>query len=237
MSKFAKADLFVPCGGRPESINAGNVKELFDENGNCMYKYIVEGANLFITEDARATLEEQGVILFKDASTNKGGVTSSSMEVLAALCMTDEEHSNLMQVKNGEFPDFYNRYVEEVIMVIEENARLEFNCLWIEHERTGEQRAVLTDVLSTKINDLNVDVQNSSLWNNIEIRKSVLTKAFPKTLQDEFGLDTLLERLPEDYVKSVFGYYIASRFVYKYGLDGAEFSFFEYMNSYTGEEL
>ena len=32
MSKFAKADLFVPCGGRPESINAGNVKELFDEN-------------------------------------------------------------------------------------------------------------------------------------------------------------------------------------------------------------
>ena len=237
MSKFAKADLFVPCGGRPESINAGNVKELFDENGNCMYKYIVEGANLFITEDARATLEEQGVILFKDASTNKGGVTSSSMEVLAALCMTDEEHSNLMQVKNGEFPDFYNRYVEEVIMVIEENARLEFNCLWIEHERTGEQRAVLTDVLSTKINDLNVDVQNSSLWNNIEIRKSVLTKAFPKTLQDEFGLDTLLERLPEDYVKSVFGYYIASRFVYKYGLDGAEFSFFEYMNNYTGEEL
>merc|ERR1712167_218243 len=101
---------------------------------------------------------------------------------------------------------------EEVIMVIEENARLEFNCLWIEHERTGEQRAVLTDVLSTKINDLNVDVQNSSLWNNIEIRKSVLTKAFPKTLQDEFCLYSLLVIFSFDYVKSVFGYYIASRF-------------------------
>ena len=70
---LAKADLFVPCGGRPESINAGNVDKLFDEEGNCHFKYLIEGANLFVTADARATLEASGVILFKDASTNKGG--------------------------------------------------------------------------------------------------------------------------------------------------------------------
>jgi len=35
-------------------------------------------------------LEDAGVILFKDASTNKGGVTSSSLEVLACLAMEDK---------------------------------------------------------------------------------------------------------------------------------------------------
>jgi glutamate dehydrogenase len=234
MSKHAQADLFVPCGGRPESINAGNVSQLFDqESGQPLYKYIIEGANLFITEDARATLEEAGVILFKDASTNKGGVTSSSLEVLAALSMTDDEHHELMQVKGEVIPDFYQQYVEEVTQIIEHNAQLEFECIWNEHERTGTRRAVLTDELSMKINELNVNVQQSSLWDSENIKRSVLEKAFPQTLQKKLGgLDVLLERLPEDYVKSVFGYYVASRYVYKYGMSGQEFAFFEYMNEY-----
>ena len=37
----------------------------------------------------RKKLEDSGVILFKDSSTNKGGVTSSSFEVQAALSLTD----------------------------------------------------------------------------------------------------------------------------------------------------
>lgn len=39
----------------------------------------------------RKKLEDSGVILFKDASTNKGGVTSSSYEVQAAMSFKDEE--------------------------------------------------------------------------------------------------------------------------------------------------
>ena len=107
---LGKADLFVPCGGRPESINAGNVDQLFDEEGVCHFKYLIEGANLFVTADARATLEDAGVILFKDASTNKGGVTSSSMEVLAALSLTDEEFDVHMRVPTNlpeDAPQFY----------------------------------------------------------------------------------------------------------------------------------
>jgi glutamate dehydrogenase len=38
-------------------------------------------------------LEDAGILLFKDASTNKGGVTSSSLEVLAGLAMDDIEFS------------------------------------------------------------------------------------------------------------------------------------------------
>jgi glutamate dehydrogenase len=75
-----KYDLMVPCGGRPEAIDLGNVGYLI-KNGTSTIPYIVEGANLFITQDAKLRLENAGAILFKDASANKGGVTSSSMEV------------------------------------------------------------------------------------------------------------------------------------------------------------
>ena len=85
-----KADLFVPCGGRPEAVNISNVAELFDEDGKCHYKYIIEGANLFLTQQARLYLEKRGVVVFKDASANKGGVTSSSLEVLAGLGLNDQ---------------------------------------------------------------------------------------------------------------------------------------------------
>jgi len=54
---------------------------MFKKDGTPRFKYIVEGPNLFCSEGARKKLEDSGVILFKDASTNKGGVTSSSYEV------------------------------------------------------------------------------------------------------------------------------------------------------------
>lgn len=73
-------DIFVPCGGRPEAIDLGNVNKLI-KDGKCIIPFIVEGANLFISQDAKLRLEGAGAILFKDASANKGGVTSSSMEV------------------------------------------------------------------------------------------------------------------------------------------------------------
>lgn len=47
------ADFFVPCGGRPESVNLNNVDQMFNKEGKCRFKYIVEGANLFISNTAR----------------------------------------------------------------------------------------------------------------------------------------------------------------------------------------
>src|SRR3990167_35542 len=62
-------ELFVPCGGRPAVVNSSNVQQLWSaELGRPRFRYIVEGANLFFTHEARLKLEEWGVILFKDAS-------------------------------------------------------------------------------------------------------------------------------------------------------------------------
>jgi len=67
--------------------------QYFDEKGFCPITYLIQDSNVFVTADARAMLEDAGVILFiKDASTNKSGLnTSSSMEISAAPFLANEE--------------------------------------------------------------------------------------------------------------------------------------------------
>ncbi|ORY45063.1 NAD-dependent glutamate dehydrogenase [Rhizoclosmatium globosum] len=232
LNPLASADIFVPCGGRPESVDITNVIKLFKDDGTPKFRYIVEGANLFLTQEARLKLEEAGVILFKDASANKGGVTSSSLEVLAALAFTDIEFDENMTVKNGVVPNFYADYVASVQQFIETTARLEFESLWREGRRTGTPRSVLSDTLSESIVKLNEELQSTTLWENAALRRSVLSEALPKVLLDKLGMDTLLARIPEAYVKAIFGSYLASRFVYKYGANPSQFAFFEFLAPY-----
>lgn len=70
----------MPCGGRPEAVNISNMNALIDAEGKPHFKYIVEGANLFFTQQARFLLEKRKVVLFKDSSTNKGKLPTSSTE-------------------------------------------------------------------------------------------------------------------------------------------------------------
>ena len=134
LNPIVKADYFVPCGGRPESVNMTNIEKMFSEDGKCRFPYIIEGANLFITDPARQVLEDRGCVLFKDASTNKGGVTSSSLEVLAGLSFSDKEFTEHMAADDdGRFPAFYKTYVEEIIERVEANAKCEFEIIWKQH--------------------------------------------------------------------------------------------------------
>ena len=237
LNPLSSADLFVPCGGRPESVNLTNVNKLFDSKGLPRFRIIVEGANLFFTQDARLVLENAGVVLYKDASANKGGVTSSSLEVFAALALSHDQFDKHMAVKtdkNGKevIPAFYAAYVQEIQTRIEADADLEFECIWREHERTKTHRYLLTDAVSDKINTLNDYVQRSSIWNDVTLRKSVLKLAIPKKLQELVPLDEILSRVPESYIQAIFGAYLSSRYVYKCGLDANEFEFFEFMQPF-----
>lgn len=223
-------DLFVPCGGRPESINLETCKSLI-EDGKSTIPYMVEGANLFLTQDAKLRLEKAGTILFKDASANKGGVTSSSLEVLASLSFDDESFiKNMCVAPDGTVPEFYQTYVKEVQATIQNNARLEFEAIWRENEKTGKPRSVLSDELSLAITKLDEELQHyEELWSNMELRTSVLKEALPKTLQQEIGLEKILERVPDNYLRAIFGSYLSSRFIYEVGATPSQFAFFEFM--------
>eukprot|EP01065_Artemidia_motanka_P026959 TRINITY_DN32198_c0_g1_i1.p1 TRINITY_DN32198_c0_g1~~TRINITY_DN32198_c0_g1_i1.p1 ORF type:complete len:1092 (+),score=422.20 TRINITY_DN32198_c0_g1_i1:77-3277(+) len=232
----ASADLFVPCGGRPESVNLSNVNRLFNAKGEPRFKIIVEGANLFFTQDSRMQLEKAGVHMIKDASANKGGVTSSSLEVLSALALSDEEYARLMCAPEAgaspdRMPDFYKAYVAEVQTRVEENARLEFECIWKEAQRTGKPNCVLSDEVSAKINEMNDAIQSSSLWNDEQLKRAILKQYVPRTLLQQIGLDALVSRVPLPYLKSIFGAYIAARYVYLKGPSANEFAFFDYITN------
>ncbi|KAK5664352.1 hypothetical protein OQA88_575 [Cercophora sp. LCS_1] len=223
-------DMFVPCGGRPESIDLVSANKLI-KDGKATIPYIVEGANLFITQDAKLRLESAGCIVFKDASANKGGVTSSSLEVLASLSFDDKSFvENMCHDSRGNAPEFYKAYVKEVQNTIRENARLEFEAIWREHEQTGVPRSILSDKLSVAITTLDEELQHSELWDNERIRRSVLADALPNLLIEKIGLDTIIQRVPDSYLRAIFGSYLASRFVYEFGSSPSQFAFYDFMS-------
>lgn len=223
-------DCFVPCGGRPESIDLSTVGNLI-KDGKCIVPYIVEGANLFITQDAKLRLEKAGCILYKDASANKGGVTSSSLEVLASLSFDDAGFlENMCVHTDGTTPPFYTEYVKSVQETIKRNAELEFEAIWREYELTKIPRSTLSDTLSLAITKLDEELQNSDLWHNIELRRSVLDDALPHLLLEKIGLDKIIERVPDAYLRAIFGSFLASRFVYEHGPNPSQFAFFDFMS-------
>jgi len=226
------ADFFVPCGGRPGSINNENVDKLFQEDGKPRFGNIVEGANLFVTEGARDVLQDRGVSLYKDASTNKGGVTSSSLEVLAGLALNDNEFASMMCVQDdGTVPDFYKSYVQDIIRVVETNAKMEFELVYQQTQK-GQRSTRATEELSEAMNGLNDVIGASKLWDNKRVRRKVLENAIPKSLQEhaEGGLDTILERVPENYLQAIFSMTLASQFIYKHGSESSPYAFYEFMS-------
>jgi glutamate dehydrogenase len=227
-----KADIFVPCGGRPSSVNINNWTEWVDEKGQPRFAVIAEGANLFITQQARLRLEEKGVILYKDASANKGGVTSSSLEVLSALALTDKEFEELMIVRNGKISSFRKTYVAEIIDHISDNARREFEIIWRENRRTRIPRSILSDTISEKINAIKDGIMASALFEDKTLVRKVIEVGCPPVLCNLLGIDRIIERLPEAYLRALFASRLAARYVYEHGLAANEIDFFNFLQQY-----
>lgn len=137
-------DLFLPCGGRPETIDGTNWHRLFYGNWKASTKVITEGANSFITPEARIEIQKKGVIVLRDASANKCGVISSSYEIIANLLMTEKE-----------FLRHKESYVNDVLAILEKRATEEARLIFERHRES--KGAVLyteiSDTLSREIND------------------------------------------------------------------------------------
>lgn len=247
-TRYSDAEVFVPCGGRPNSVTLANVGRLLhipDATGEAMmagkldhihpnqlkFKIIVEGANLFISQDARLALERCGVVLIKDASANKGGVTSSSLEVYAGLCLSDEEHAQYMSANSAtDAPVFYQNYVKEIMERVEENARREFDAIWRESERhPGKPRTLISDELSTKNVEIRSHLLNSDLFKSEVLMRYVMQAYTPRTLLEVVPIETILQRVPTNYQRAICAMWLASRYVYDAGIDSNEFDFFTFM--------
>jgi glutamate dehydrogenase len=213
------ADLFVPCGGRPYTINDENWKAFLAPGGKPSARAMVEGANIFLTTAARQGLEDAGLVVIKDSSANKGGVICSSYEVLAGLVITDEE-----------FLAMKPQYVADVIELIRSAAQSEAKALiaaWKRRSKT-ERLSDLSAQVSEEINRVSgllEPVITAHLDDEAmrETWRGHLESHSPHCLvvpgPDGKGFrDRLHARIPRPHKVAILAKRLASRMVYKEGL-------------------
>jgi glutamate dehydrogenase len=206
------ADIFIPAGGRPQTLHAGNVREYLDASEEPTSRAIVEGANLYLTSDARIFLQDKGVLIIKDSSANKCGVICSSFEVLCGLVLTEEEMlANKDQI------------VEEILDVLRERAYLEARLLLDTHAKTGATLTELSDKVSARINQYTDELLSyleHEPWPNDPEHpfvRSYLQYGLP-LLRKHFA-QRLLDNVPDIHKKAILACHIASLLVYTRGLD------------------
>ena len=206
-----KSDIFIPCGGRPKTLRAANLKDFLDEKGTPTSKAIIEGANLYLSPRARKQLETLGVLIVKDSSANKGGVICSSFEVLAGLVLTEKE-----------FLEHKPIFMKETLAIIESRASNEAKLLLKAHAETGEKLTDLSNKISEKINTYTFEIldylMSHSLSNN---PKDPLIKCLldycPSFLSTNYE-KRLLTDIPDLHKKAIISCHIASSLVYSRGL-------------------
>ena len=204
------ADLFIPGGGRPETIDGENWRSFLLPDGKPSARVIIEGANSFITPEARVELQKQGVMIMRDASANKCGVISSSYEIIANLLLSESE-----------FAEHKERYVADVLSILEKRAEDEARLIlrrWRESGRSLNCTAI-SDAISQEINGLYARLfrffeENPELYRQPLFRRTILNH-LPRLLQDTPAFRKRLGRLPGKYRSAILAAEIASSMVYQ----------------------
>lgn len=212
------------------STRSGMKRKQSAYDKKCKFSYILECCNLFFTQDARIALEKNyGALVFRDSSTAKGAVTASSLEVLAGFAMSEQQYADLMFVQNDQPSAFYNHFVMDVQNTITKKANQEFDFLY--KIRNTLLMSLGSERLGAKISELAVCVAQSSVWQDANLKRMVLTETIPPSLINNIGFEEILKNVPEDYLLALFAKHLATSFVYKYGLNPSEIMFYEFINT------
>ncbi|MBO5923805.1 MAG: NAD-glutamate dehydrogenase, partial [Lentisphaeria bacterium] len=194
------ADIFMPCGGRPSTLNINNYMDYLPD-GKPSSLAIVEGGNSFITPEARIKLQDAGIPIVKDASANKCGVITSSFEILSGLLLEEEE-----------FKQEKAAIVSEVLERLAMLAQGEAEWLFSQHATTGKYLTDLTEELSTTINNKNAEIVEYFTQNPEKLQDKVILSHLPKTLATKYA--DRISRLPEEYKTVIASVELATRIVY-----------------------
>jgi len=208
------ADAFVPCGGRPNAINSKNWRDFLQKDGTPSSRVIVEGANLFLTADARNQLSDVGVLVFKDSSANKCGVICSSFEIGASMLLNERE---FLAIKEP--------FVQQVLVKLRELARREAELLVrVHHHRpqvplaevsTRISRVMMrtSDAIEAAIDQLPAD--------DAKLMRRLVLEHLPQKLLDAVG-ESLWTKMPRPYLKWIMAKSLAARMVYREGFEYLE---------------
>jgi glutamate dehydrogenase len=207
-------DVFVPCGGRPETIHMGNWEKLFDKAGSPTTRAIIEGANSFISPEAREKIQKKGIIILKDSSANKCGVICSSYEIIGGLLMNDRE---FLQNKD--------EYVQDVLKILEKRAVDESEVIFQRH-KISDDKKLYTDIsneISHEINELTDTIYNYLMMHPEKLDGPVYMKAllvhFPEFVQERKKFRDRIKGLPFKYRAAMVSSEIATQSVYHGGFE------------------
>ena len=206
------ADLFLPCGGRPETIDSSNWQELFAKDGTPSAKVIAEGANSYITPEAREEIQKRGIVVIRDASANKCGVISSSYEIIGNLLMTEKEF-----LANKE------KYVQDVLRILDKRAEEEATLIFQRHqEQNGKKHYTeISNEISTEINmhyeRLFDYFQSHSALVDQPLFMKVLLNHLPAMLRETRKYRMRAKNLPLKIKCAILSSEIASSIVYRGG--------------------
>jgi len=208
MHNRIEADAFIPAGGRPATIDAENCRNFLKEDGTPSSKLIVEGANLFITPEARDKLfEEAGVLIVKDSSANKCGVICSSYEIAAAMLMSEEE-----------FLENKEEVVADVLVKLRQFAHTEAELIFREYKNYPGSLPYFSALISETINNTTDAVRDELAGQPVEAFLPLVRNHLPKTMAD-IAFDRITERVPPAYVTSAIASSLASKIVYNEGVN------------------
>ena len=211
-----RADLFIPSGGRPDTINMSNWKQFLDDEGKPSALGIVEGANIFISADARAEIEKAGCPVAPGPSANKTGVICSSYEILAGLVLSEEE---FLEIKDD--------YVEQLLVILRARARAEAQALMREFKLAGGTKTLteLSYELSESINSLADQVVEAleetvtEVGDDPALRETVLSYC-PGVFVEKYR-DRIIGDIPRRHLLALIGSFVSARMMYQEGMDWA----------------
>jgi glutamate dehydrogenase len=208
------ADLFLPAGGRPETVDRSNWERFFGPDGTPTARVIVEGANSFITPEARTLLQGRGVVVIRDASANKCGVISSSYEIIANLLL--REHEFLARKEE---------YIYDVLAILEQRAANEAELIFRRHREANRKVTFteISDAISVEIN-----THYAKLFAFFQARpetclqplyRRALLAHMPRMIREHPTFRSRMKNLPPKYRAAMLAVEIAASIVYRGGFE------------------
>lgn len=219
-------DLFIPAGGRPETLDEKNCGCFFDAENQPRARVIVEGANSFITPEARVELQQRGVIILRDSSANKCGVISSSYEIIANLMLSEEE-----------FLTYKEQYVSDVIKILNRRAEDEAELIFLRVQQsrvpilyTGVSAEISREINAHYARLFSFFQKNPQLCDKTLYRKAILLH-LPRLLSTNEKFRRRITALPDKIKYAILASEIASSLVYK---SNEEMTYVEMIEGHLG---
>ncbi len=213
----APADIFIPAGGRPYTVTEHNADRFLNSHSIPTCRAIVEGANIYFTNEARERLQELGVIMIKDSTANKCGVICSSFEVIESLILEEKEFMAIKPI-----------YVQQVIEILRDKASKEAQLLFREYAQHGGKKTLvaISKEISEEINSLTDLMLHEFSQKGRSILEDplymkIIYKHCPSILVEKFK-ERITARLPVPYMVAILSAQIASYIVYREGLGWME---------------